>query len=169
MKRLSGFTLVEFLLYIGISAVLLLMSTSLITNMLSGKSKLEAVFEVSQNGRDAMERMRLAIRNANSVTTPADGTTSTMLILQMPFASASPTIFAVQNNVIVMKEGSSASTSLMANDVLVPTLMFHNFGATGTQDNVRITITVSSTNPNNVNDYAFGQSFYGSSAVRRQP
>ena len=137
--------------------------------MLSGKSKLEAVFEVSQNGRDAMERMRLAIRNANSVSLPADGTTSTILVLQMPFTSASPTIFMVQNNVIVMKEGSSASATLMANDVTVPLLTFHNFGAANTQDNIRINVTVSSTNPNNDTDYAFGQSFYGSSAVRRKP
>lgn len=169
MKKTSGFTLVEFLIYIAISAALFLVSTSLVMNMLSGKTKLEVIFEVSQNGRNAMERMRLAIRNASAVTTPTDGATSTNLVLQMPYASASPTIFAVQGGTLMMQEGSGASTSLMANDVTIPSLTFHNFATTGTPDNIRITMTVSSTNPNNDAEYAAGQTFIGSSAIRARP
>lgn len=161
--------MLEFLLYIAISAVLLLVCTDIVFSLLRSKAKLQSVHEVSQNGRDVMERMLLAVRNANAVTRPADGTTSTNLVLQMPFTSASPTIFAIQNNVITLQEGTGASTTLMASSVTVPSLIFQNLGTATTSDSIRIFLTVSSTNPNNVQEFSFGQSFTGSASVRKTP
>lgn len=167
--RRSGYTLVEFLIYIGISAILMLVCTDIVFTLLSGKAKLGAVQEVSQNGRNAMERMRLAIRNANAVTTPSDGATSTNLVLQMPAPSTNPTIFALQNGVITMQEGTGASTSLMANNVTVPSILFRNLSTSTAPDAIRIQMTVSSTNPTNDPDFAFGQTLYGNASVRRRP
>ncbi|MBI4138534.1 hypothetical protein HY479_00080 [Candidatus Uhrbacteria bacterium] len=162
-----GYTLLEFLLYIGIVSGVLLVASNVLFTLLQGKAKLQAVEEVSQNVRVGMDRMSGAVRNAASVTTPAVGATGTSLILQNTSATTSPTTFVAQNGILYMKEGAAATTTLMSNDVTVRFLQFTNVGGTSTPATIRIELAVSSTNPGNDPNYEFGVRLFGTANVRR--
>lgn len=167
-KKARAFTLLEFLLYAGIVAVLLFAATEVILSLMDGRAKIEAIQEVNQNERVAMQIMLQSIRNANTVTTPAPSSTSAILILQTDSAATSPTIFSVYNQQLQMKEGNSATTTLTSSRVTVPSLQFQNLAATGSPASIQIRLTVSSTNPTNDPDYAAGDSAEGTAAVRRK-
>lgn len=167
-RHRKGFTLIEFMLYIFITAILFTFVTDLVLQLLQGKSKLEALTDVGQNSRDAMERMQLAIRNASDVTIPLQGTTSSRIVLQMPTASTNPTIFQINNGILQMQEGTNATTSITANEVAVRSLLVTNLAAIGAPDILRLEMAVSSSNPNTDPDYSFGQPIYGSAAIRKR-
>jgi Tfp pilus assembly protein PilW len=164
----SGSTLIEFLMYIAIISIILIAATDVLFVVLDGKAKIQAIESVGQNGRIALQKMEQTIRNAQSVTTPASSATGTSLTLQTSSTSTSPTSFFLFDGVLFMKEGTSASTSLMADEATVNNLLFQNVGGTSTPAVIRIRMSVSSTNPalDPANEY--GETFYGSAAVRRR-
>jgi Tfp pilus assembly protein PilW len=166
MRLHPGYTLVEFLIYIAIAAVFLVVASNLVFSLLDGKAKLQATAEVSQMERAVMERIQIAIRNASSVTSPSGATSGTQLILVMPIAAQNPTMFSLVSSTVVMKEGSSATTTLTSDEIQVQQLKFWNVSATGTPASIRIQIAASSTNPANDPNFSASQPLYGSATVR---
>ncbi|MBU0540579.1 hypothetical protein KKF59_02525 [Patescibacteria group bacterium] len=166
-RKPAGYTLLEFLLYIGIVAVVLLAATNVIFTTLEGKQKLQAVEDVNQNSRFALEKITQAIRNAQSVTIPLAGSTSTILTLQTSSTTTTPTSFFLSGGVLRIKEGSSPTTSLMADEVTVNDLLFQNTGGTSTPASIRIVFSVSSTNPLQDPNISYGKTFYASANVRK--
>ncbi len=166
-RKQSGFTLIEYLIYIAIAAVLILVATNVLFTVLQGKEKLQAIEDVGQNGRYALDVMTQAITNAQSVTVPAYGTSGTTLTVQTSSPATNPMSFFVENDVVNIKEGSSPTTSLMADEVTVHYLRFTNVSGTATSTAIRIEMSVSSTNPNLDPDLAFGESFRATATVRK--
>ncbi|MEK7656080.1 MAG: prepilin-type N-terminal cleavage/methylation domain-containing protein [Patescibacteria group bacterium] len=166
-NKQAGFTLVEYLIYIAISATLLLVATNVLFTVLQGKEKLQAIEDVGQNGRYALAAMTQAISNAQSVTAPAYGASSTTLTMQTSSTSTTPTSFFVANGTVNIKEGSSPTTSLMADEVTVRTLRFTNVSGTATSTAIRIEMYVSSTNPEEDPDLAFDEIFRATATVRK--
>lgn len=163
----SGYTLLEFLIYIAIVSAILLAATNVISTVLEGKQKLQAVENVNQNSRFAMEKITQTIRNAQSVTIPSTGNTSTILTLQTSSTTTTPTSFFLLNGVLQIKAGASPTTTLMANEVAVTNLLFQNTGGTSTPASIRITLSVSSTNPLQDPNLSYGKTFHTSANVRK--
>lgn len=163
----SGFTLIEFLIYIAIAGGLLLSASSVMFNVLNYKLKLQAIEEVSQNSRNALDRMELAIENASAILSPVVGATSSLLMLSTADTSTNPTIFAASNHVLQMKEGVSATSSLTADESQVVNIVFTNLTATGSLGTVRIDLTVSSTNPTNNTQNAYSLHDVTSVSIRK--
>lgn len=164
----SGYTLIELLIYIAIVAALIAAVSSVVFTLLNGKAKLLTVGETNQNSRAAMDRMTLAVRNADAITAPAAGATGTALVLQMPDASVNPTQFSLVNGAIQMREGASAASALTADEVTVRGLVFRNLTATGAPGTIRIEMAVSSTNPSGNIDYEYGQTYRETVNVRKR-
>lgn len=167
LRKRAGFTLIEYLLYVGIAAVLLLVSSNVLFTVLKGKEKLQTIEDVGQNSRFALDAMARAISNAQSVTTPAFGASGTVLTIQTSSAATSPTSFFLSNGAVNVKEGSSPTTSLMADEVTVQSLRFTDVSGNSTTTAIRIEMSVSSTNPNLDPDLAFGETFRATAAVRK--
>ncbi|MDQ7814343.1 MAG: hypothetical protein RDU25_00855 [Patescibacteria group bacterium] len=167
-KKQEAFTLLEFMLYAGIVAVLLFATTEVILSLLDGKAKIDAIQEINQNERLVMRMMSQAIRSANSVTTPAQGATSSILVLQTDSTTTSPTIFSVVDQTLQVKEGNAATTTLTSSGVRISSLEFRNLASTGTPANIRINLSVSSENPTNDSDYDASDSIEGAASVRRK-
>ncbi len=167
LQKRAGFTLIEYLMYIAIAAVLILVATNVLFTVLQGKGKLQTIEDVGQNGRYALDVMTQAISNAQSVTIPAYGTSSTTLTIQTSSPTTSPTSFFIANGIVSIKEGSSPTTSLMADEVTVHTLRFTNVSGTTTSTAVRIEMYVSSTNPEDDPDLAFDEVFRATATVRK--
>lgn len=66
----KGTTLIEFLIYITIVALVLTAAGAIVLNVLFGKAKLGAIEEVSQNGRLSLEKIADTIRNAEAINSP---------------------------------------------------------------------------------------------------
>ncbi|MFH1839218.1 MAG: hypothetical protein ABH820_02945 [Patescibacteria group bacterium] len=164
-RNKPGFTLVEFLIYIVIVAGVVSAATEIIIITLRQNAKLEAIAEVSQNTRIFTMRVDLAVRNANSVTSPAAGATSTRLNLQMASASINPTIFTIQNGRVFLKEGAAATTTLTADEVYVSGY-FYNIKPTGAPDAIRTLVNVRASSSGQQIEYNFNH-YVSSTAVMR--
>lgn len=163
---LPGFSLAEFILYLGIATTVILVATDVVFRLMATKNKQESLEEVTQNGRIAFERIMLSIRNASSVTIPAKGTTSSILGLTWNGVS---TTYSLSGGILLLKEGTQATTTLTTPDVTIQALEFRNVSATGAPAIIRVRIGVSSTNPSGDPDVTGGQEYVGTATVRSKP
>ena len=135
--------------------------------MLQGIQKADELHEVNEGGSAAMDRMLTTIRNAESVTSPTMGATSYQLTLVTLTTSTNPTVFFLEDEQVKMSEGTSATTTLTANEIRVTDLVFTNVSATGSPGSIQIQLFVSST----AADVGVGEDaekqFIGSATIRR--
>lgn len=115
MPRFSqGFTLLELLLYIAIVGSLLIAITGFYAMVAESRIKNQTISEVNQQGAAVMETITQAIRNANTITSPAVGASGSTLNLAMPTAGGNPTIFDLSGGGAVLgynTDGDSTDTS----------------------------------------------------------
>lgn len=164
----KGFTLLEFLLYISLVGIILLVAGAIGLNVLFGKAKLGAIEEVSQNARFTIEKIADRVRNAEAINSPAQGASASTLSLQMANAGQNPTVFDLSGGVARIKEGAGATTDLTSNEVTVTALQFSNISYTDTPGTVRIQMTIKLTNPENRQEYNFEKTFYTTANIRKK-
>lgn len=163
----EGFTLVEFLVYIGIVGTILLVAGTIAFNVFFGKAKLAAIEEVSQNARFALEKIADRVRNAEAIQTPPPGVSSSSISLQMADSEKDPTEFYVQGGILRMREGLGANRwPLTSDEVVVSTLQFSNISYPDTPGTVRIQMTIKAANPENRPEREFEKTFYTTANVR---
>jgi hypothetical protein len=127
MKIRRGFSIIETVLYVAILIMIMATMVIFLINVVRRESKVTMVLEVNQNARFALEKMNAVIRNSKDATLPADGGGSgPTLSLTMPDSSVSPTVFAVTNGVLTMKQGTAAAVPLTSSAVKVSNLTFTN-------------------------------------------
>lgn len=80
MPRRSGFTIVELLVYIGITSIALVVFTGFMVNTVASTSRARQIQSLQQNARFVLDRLSQTVRNASSlsttVTTITAGTTT---------------------------------------------------------------------------------------------
>ncbi|OIP80809.1 hypothetical protein AUK45_02985 [Candidatus Peregrinibacteria bacterium CG2_30_44_17] len=167
-KAKKGFTLVELILYLAILAILLPITAFLLLNLQEGAVKARAIRTVSQNGRFAFAQMQLAVRNADTITSPSVGATSSSLVLVTDDPATNPTSFFVSGTRLMIQEGSSASAVLTELGVQITDLQFQNVSPTGTSGTLRMQFSVSPTSASGNPAYTAGQQFWGTSAIRKR-
>jgi len=167
MRSTKGFTLIELLLYVGISASILLVSSLFIQTLLESRVKNQTIAEVEQQGLQVAHVITQTIRNAENITTPSIGTSSSTLRLDVASVSDDPTIFDVSGGVIRITEGAGAPVVLTNTRVTASSLSFGNFSRTSTPGIVRISFTLEHVNPSGRQEYAFSKTFYASASLRQ--
>jgi len=165
----SGFTLLEFLLYIAIIGVTVVAAGAILFNILFAKAKLSALDEVNHNGRFAMEKIADAVRNAEAINAPAPQAASGSLSLQMADGSLDPTVFSLSGGAMTIAEGVGAPAAITTGDVTVSDAVFTNVSYAGTPGTVRIRMTIASVNPDNRPEFAAQETFIMTVNVREQP
>lgn len=164
----KGFTLFEFLIYLGIVSVVLTMAGAVALNIMLRKAKLTAVKEVSQNARLASEKISAAIRNAESILSPAAGGTASVLSLQTADTAENPTVFDLSGGALRIKKGLGAAVELTSGQVNVTNLAFSNVSYPLTPGTIRAEIIIEFVNPNGRPEYAWTQSFFITANVRKK-
>lgn len=167
MKKDDGFTLIELLLYISITAILVFTAASLLRFTLESRVKNQTIAEVEQQGSQVMQLITRTIRNAAIINFPTIGGSSTALSLTVVDGASSPTVFDLSSGVIRIKEGASTAVNLTSSRVTVSSLNFQNLSRAGTSNTIRVSFTISYTNPSGRNEYSFTQNFYGSADLRK--
>ena len=164
----KGFTLLEFLLYIGLVGIVLTVAGAIGLNILFGKAKLGAIEEVSQNARFAMEGISNTVRNAQAINSPSIGTTAPLLSLQMADLAKNPTIFDISGGVVRIKEGTGGAVDITSSEVVVTDIQFSNISYALTPGTVRAQMTVQYNNPSGRPEYNFSKTFYTTANIRRR-
>lgn len=164
----KGFTLIEFIVYIGIVGIILLAASVIGLNILFGKAKLAAIEEVSQNARYASERISERVRNAQAINSPSIGTTAPLLSLAMADAAKNPTIFDLSRGIVRIKEGSESAVDITSNEVSVTNIQFLNISYASTPGTVRVQMTVQYNNPSGRKEYEFQKTFYTTANIRKK-
>lgn len=156
----KGFTLFESMLYIAISALVLLAVFSIGLEVTLGKAKLKAMEEVSQNARVALETMSDTIRNAEAINSPTAGSSASSLSLQMVTGSENPSVFDLSSGIVRITEGVGSAVNLTTDEVNITALTFQNLSYTDTPGTVRISMTIEYTNPGGYHNFEFEKTYY---------
>lgn len=164
----QGFTLIEFILYIGIVSTVLAVTAAIGVNVLFGKAKLAAIEEVSQNARFSIEKIADTIRNAQAIQSPSIGTTASSLSLQMADLAKNPTIFDISGGVVRIKEGAGGAVDITSSEVVATNIQFSNISYALTPGTVRVQMTVQYNNPSGRKEYEFQKTFYTTANIRKR-
>jgi len=170
MKKYSnqqGFTLIELLLYVAIFSVLLLTISLFLQTLLESRIKNQTIAEVEQQGLAVMQLITQTIRNADTINSPAQGTSNTSLSINTYTAGLNPTVFDLSGGALRIKEGVSTVVSLTNSRVTASSLSFYNLSRSSTPGVVRISFTLTAVNNSGRNEYNFSQTFYASATLRQ--
>ena len=152
-----GFTLIELLLYVAISSVLLLVISFFIFTLLQARIKNQTIAEVEQQGIQVMQLITQTTRNADTINSPTQGASASLLSLNTIIAINNPTVFDVATGVIGIKEGVEAVVPLTNSRVSASAISFFNLSSTSTPGTIRISFTLTHINPSGRNEYNFSK------------
>ncbi len=165
----KGFTLIETLIYIAIVGGIMVTFISFSLNISGARNKVYSAQEVQANARMALDIITKKIQSASSVSTTASvfGTNPGTLYLIMSSSTLNPTIINLSANTssLQIKEGAASTTIITSNVVSVTNLVFNNWSASSTRENIGVNMTVAyitSTHP----EYQFSQSLQTSVSLR---
>jgi len=152
MKKFNnkkGFTLIEVLLYTAIFAIVGGLTTGILLTVTQVQQRESASAEVTGQLNFVMQRLRQIVSESSNIEIPTSTTPSTLLKLRMQATSTDPTFISLSGNAIQLKEGSSATTTLTSDRVIVDTLNFKKFTQYPGHDTLSLDIqmTYNSQNP----------------------
>ena len=151
---MKGFTLIEFLLYLGIFVIVLVLTGGFLWNIIFGDIKASAYQEVQQNGSFALTKITQEAKKAIAVNSPLPGTTSTSLFLAMASSTLDPTIFDVAGGKLRISRGSPPNSHYLTSDqVVVTDFQFTNLSYQDTPGTIRIEMTLGHFNPGDRPEY----------------
>jgi len=165
--RRSAFTLIELTLYITLAVVVLFGSSTMMSLIFEARTKDMVVNEVEQQGDAVLQIITQSIRNAIAVNSPTPETSADTLVLDTLVGANNPTIFNLVSGTIFMKEGAAESVALTNSQVAAATLNFQNLAPIGTNDDLRVSFTVTYNSSSTRQVYQYGRNFYGSGALRQ--
>lgn len=112
-KKSRGITLIELLIYLAITAIVLVVIIDLVTRVAQNKSSTAGQEEISSNGRLVMERLTYAVQSASSIdgAYPADNLDLTI--------NGTAVSFSLSDGQIFYAEGFGAPTALINSKVEV--------------------------------------------------
>lgn len=158
----NGYTLIELILYVSLSAVMLLAISMTLSIFFEARIKSKVISEVEGEGMQVMQLITQTIRNSNNIDSPVIGTNDTTLSLD-----TASTIFSLSGGEIKITEGINPEISLTnSTQVTSSGLLFENLSQASTPGTIGISFTLSYLNPNNKNEYNYSRTFYGSATLR---
>ncbi len=163
----KGFTLVELLLYVGTASILLLATSLFFFVLLQSRVKNQTIAEVEQQGLQVMQSITQTVRNAEAITVPSAGSSTSSLTLDVVTAASDPTVLHESSGVIRITEGIGSPVALTNSRVTASGLTFQNLSRTGTPGTIRIQFTLTQVNPEGRNEYSFTRTFTGSATLRQ--
>ncbi|MDO8265302.1 MAG: hypothetical protein Q7T34_02950 [Candidatus Parcubacteria bacterium] len=152
MKK-NAFTLIELTIYLAITGTILFLMTGFLWNIIFGSTKETSYQEVRYSSRFAMDKMVGEIRKAQAVNFPLPGASLNSISLSMPDSGLNPTIFEITDGYLTITQGAGAPVKLTADAVFVNNLLFTNLSYPLSPEIVRIEMSVSHLNPENLNEY----------------
>jgi type II secretory pathway pseudopilin PulG len=158
-----GFTLIELVIYTGISAMILASLVFVLNVMYDARARVRTSAIVHEHVQFAVERVTASIREASVVTIPPLGSSSTTLQLTMPDSSINPSKFYVTSGQIYLQMGSASSLPITSTEIRITSATFT--ASNTSPPSVRVEISANKANAMGVYSAPFTLS--GSATVRR--
>ena len=158
----KGFTLIEFLIYTIILAVLINIIGSVALNIFQSGARTNTIQEVSHNGRFSLQKIGQAVNSAEAIVLPEINGTS--LTLEFQEEDKNPTIIDVFENTLRIKEGNKEYVELTSSKVNVENMAFKRISSNGL-DSVKIEMNISFDNQKQLPEYDFESFFTGAFTV----
>lgn len=140
----KGFSLMEVLIYIAVSAVMLMVVVGFVGWIMRIRNKVTIESRVEQNARYVMARMVREIRRADDLTVVDQNTLS----LSMSDPMENPTVFDLNSGILYMRQGIGDPVAITGNDVKVGEVLFEDRTTPNSADIVKITLTVANPDTN---------------------
>ena len=139
-----GATILEFLIYIAVIAVVLTTATLFESELLKSQAKSVAIAEAVRNARFALSRMEIEVREASDVNTGSStfGTNAGTLSLATVAGGTNPTIFTLTNGALTIQQGAGAAIALTNTKVTVSEFRVDNVGTSGKTKALRLHLKV---------------------------
>jgi prepilin-type N-terminal cleavage/methylation domain-containing protein len=131
----GGFTLLEIMLALSISALLMGAIAALTGSIYSTRAKVAAVEEIQGEGMALVQAFRHEVRNADAILIPLPGQTGANLKLQ---AGSTTVNFRVRGGRLEIQRGTSPWTPFISNQVIMDPFLVQNRSRPGTAGIVRL-------------------------------
>lgn len=160
-----GFTLIETILFVAVSAVVVYAVAILQAAIVENDARTYAKVTTDSSAAHMMYILTDALRRADSVTEPAQGTASSELVLEFDDGELNPTRFFVEEGILYMEEGAAAPISLTSSDVEIRAIQFENRSAVPDFDSVHFEFDAAFRNEGRpVQEYH--QTYYGGASEK---
>ena len=162
----SGTSLVEIILYVGLTATILLGISVLIATALESRVRSQVVNEVESQGLIAAQIISQSIRNAIAINSPIVGSSSSTLSLRMNAAPINPTIYTIATGTLQITEAANPPIALTNSKIQVTALNFSNLSHPGTPGVIHFQFALTYLNPQNRAEYVYSKTFISSVSIR---
>ena len=160
----KGITLVELVLYIGISSIMLLVLFAFYGSNLKSDIKNKAIHHTQTSGQQIVSIMQKLSQPISTITSPTAGNSSSTIVFTTASSTQSPIEIKLQNKNIIVTEdtdGSPRSYKLNSENVEIQSLEFTNLSS-GTIDSFRYQTNIMSSTTYEANKiYNYGATYYG--------
>lgn len=161
MRKYSGTTLIELLLYIGIVSIFLLALSSAWWMLSSAKNKNQVIEDVNQQSQAIIHLLNKEVRGATSLTSPVNGTTASALSLD-----SGATQIYLQSGDLFLKKGTNDAVKVNSDFVSVTDFVILNTTSNSPKTLVTMEIELSYKNPDGNREKAYTQRYYETISFR---
>lgn len=141
MKNKKGFTIIEFLVYIGILSILLFIFADMFSSIANLRLEAEATSNVQQDGNYLVSKFIYDIYSAQSINSPSSRGAPTNT-LQLMINGLNYT-YATQSGNLIRSE-TDGNNQLNGYDTTISNLQFTRFGQGDIHDILQVQFTVNS-------------------------
>ncbi|OGM26264.1 hypothetical protein A3D00_05260 [Candidatus Woesebacteria bacterium RIFCSPHIGHO2_02_FULL_38_9] len=148
MKKIKGFTLIEFLIYMGIMAIFLVVMTNIFTSILNTQSEAEVTSSVQQDGSYILARLMHDINNADLINNPTLGNSASVLSVKVNSIDYN---YFIYNNNLVLSNNLGTDIPLNSSGTTISNFTVQRFGnvvaipyPTNPKNTLKISFTVTS-------------------------
>lgn len=138
--------------------IILLAITIFIDFIIKSKNNAKYLSEIEEQGRQVMQIMSQNIRQADSITVPAAGVSSSTTTIKMVTPAIDPTSFTLAGGKIQIRQGAGLYTDLTNSEVNVTSLNFTNVSASSTPGAIKVQFTLTAG--------SFSKNFYATYSLR---
>jgi len=167
---LTGFTLIELILYLGLAGAVVIGISSLLVTIIQVKEKNKVIYEVEYQGMKLISDITASIRNARSVSSPDPGASANSLTLVSDIPATNPTVFSLSNDKVTIYEGATDPVDLTSSNVRVTNLSFENSAIEATlPDVIRISFTITYNAQDNRREHIYQKTYQTTAVLRNSP
>jgi len=137
LKAHPAFTLIELIVYVAITAMVVVALVHVMIAILETREKTQYVGEMQYSLRFSMDRIVERMLNADGI----ESASGSVLALTVRDPHKDPTVFSLSKGRILLRQGSSAPHPLTSEKIRIETLRFENIAN-------RIRVTIEGIDPN---------------------
>jgi hypothetical protein len=177
-KKLAGFTLLEFIIYIGLVTFVLAASVVFAHTLIDDQAKQELLIEVNEDGGFVLDKLSYYIQRADSVDAQTVYNTSPGKLV-LNFFDGSKVIFdtfqkqitlgdsTVNVTKLRMQRGTDPAVELVSDKITVTNFAITNLSSAGATV-LKINLSLAAVNPSNSQTYAAQNSWTTSATLRKK-